>query len=357
MKQFFAVVFVVSAMLSSNAQADFIPVPEQGPEWLVGPAAALPGIWAKVPSVETKVNTYLDPVICGRIFWGDWGGRSCAHGIALMLGDMHARAELCGKPEDHTPALHRLVGSAAYSFGGRSQFDIAAVLDAYPAQYNKIHAYLQSSPTLRLDCIAVANQTKRITEFVASFLAENLARYRDLPPVLQDQHLPRDGGNNQPTLWNQQTQTLFRQAVEQEALDDRAEMLGYVNQAAVQHLSAALDAAKPALPYHQQSLQTQYEYINQSEALTRGPSQIRVQLAESDNRIGVVSGLNWTELLVPTRGGRQGGLNVVVQLIWQGGGDACLVQVNAFGVIDCAEFMTEAGMPPFIDAVQKARAR
>lgn len=364
MKRFlFGLGSLVALALVSQAQAQapvrgqYQPLPEHGPEWLVGPAQALPGIWANTRPVTSRNNAYLTPAVCGRIYWGDWGGRTCGHGVALLLGDISARAQLCGQPEAQTIALQDLASSAAYSFGGTSSYDVAYTIDTFMSQFRKIKFYLRGNPALWLDCAAVAKQTERIAEFLTSYLPSNLDRLQNLPPVLQEQQLPQDGGNGQPTLWKQQTQTLFRQNVPQAALEARKAMQQKVDEAAVGHLSAALRASRTPLPYDQASLQIQYEYIKQSEGQTRGPRRITVQLAPTDPHIAIVSGQSWTELLVPLKGGSQGGLNVVVALTWQGGNDACLVQVNGFGVIDCEQFLTDAAMPAFTAAVQKADAR
>jgi hypothetical protein len=334
-----------AVLLAASALAQYARVPFTGPEWLVGPPDELVAIWSRTRSLDSRARMLLSPAICGRLRWQEWGGRSCAHGIALMIGDLSARASLCGKSDDHTPALAKLVGSAAYSLPARSGADVAAVLDAYPAQLNKVKAFLLSSPTLRLDCSAVAAQTERIARFLITFGPESMRRPAD--------ELPIDGGDGGPSLWDRQTATLYRQEVPSHALVARKEMADRVLGAAAAHLSAALDGASRTPAYDRQKLQVQLDYLTMEEALTRLPRRISLEPVPGDDRVAAVVGKFWDELLVPTRDVHQGGMDVIVQMVWQGGGDPCHVHVytrgprSASGAIPCEDFLTELGRGPF----------
>ena len=102
-------------------------------------------IWAATESLDFPSRMSLHPSLCSNFHWQEWGGQICGHGVSLMLGDLGARAMLCGKPEGHSPVLWNPVKAAAFGLGTR-QGDVANVLDAQPTQSSKVEGYLLNSP-------------------------------------------------------------------------------------------------------------------------------------------------------------------------------------------------------------------
>jgi hypothetical protein len=279
--------------------------------------------------------------------WQEWGGRTCARSVNLMVGDLSARGMLCGVPDGRMDTLYSMGRAVVFSIGPAN--DTAAALDTASSQHFKAWPQLAGNPNLFIDCRRVVALVLRAERFLAGYTQQAVNRTSpELPEVLRLQQLPQDGGDEQLSLFDELVETVTERRASDDQINRWREMRNGVMSGAANSLSAALDGAGSSLRFEVRSLQYLYSREQQAEDLTRRPVEIKVNLVEWDRRIAYVTGDPWMKLLVPTAG-QKGGLVMTFATWWRGGPEPCTVVAymsgasSSSGRLACTAFRGEEG--------------
>ncbi|MFC7736509.1 hypothetical protein ACFQX4_11765 [Roseomonas sp. GCM10028921] len=142
--------------MAEDASAVLNPV--RGPERLVGSAADLEPLWRA--SAAPPFHMAVPPVSCTRFDWASFG-RSCAEGLAELVGESVGAGTLCGMtPRRARPIIYALRNSTATV--GRSLAEANDSMRIFDQAQTRIITRLQEDETAMLRCNSVVQRIEAV---------------------------------------------------------------------------------------------------------------------------------------------------------------------------------------------------